>query len=137
MSKFTKGNPGGPGRPRKSDKHAGAVAKAERRIIDRLPSLIENMLILAEGGYERVEEEWAPAGSLYIGSGDKAQKMYPDLEDTALVLVKRKVSIADKDRAANEYLINRIMGKPIERKELTGADGEPLKVYAGFNPDNV
>jgi hypothetical protein len=131
MGKFTKGNPGGPGRPKTSVKHAAPIAKAEKQIADRLPSLIENMLALASGGYERVEEEYAPAGSLYIGSGDKAQKMYPELPADELVLVKRKVSIADKDRAANEYLINRILGKPTERQEHSGPDGAPIPVGFG------
>jgi hypothetical protein len=117
---FVKGQPGGPGRPRKADKNAGAVARAEKQIRDRLPSLIDNMLHLADGGYERVEEEWQPAGSLWIGSGEFARPMYPELAPDELVLVKRKVSIADKDRAANIYLVDRIMGKPTERKELSG-----------------
>lgn len=117
---FQKGHSGGPGRPRKADKNAGAVARAEKQIRDRLPELVDNMFHLADGGYERVEEEWAPAGSIYIGSGKEAFKLYPDLPPDTLVLVKRKVSIADKDRAANVYLIDRIAGKPTERKELSG-----------------
>lgn len=112
---FEKGHPGGPGRPRKRDQNAGAVARAEKQIRDRLPDLIENMLILANGGYERVEEQWARADSLYIGSGADAKRMYPDLEPDELVLVKRTVSIADCDRTANQYLIDRIMGKATQR----------------------
>lgn len=128
--KFQKGQSGNPtGRPRKADQNAGAVARAEKQIRDRLPSLIENMLILANGGYERVEEQWAPAGSLYIGSGVDAKRMYPDLELDALVLVKRTVSIADRDRAANQYLIDRIMGKPTERQEVAGEISIDLKGY--------
>lgn len=126
---FQKGQSGNPaGRPRKLDRHAGAVVKAEKRVADRLPELVDNMLILANGGYQRVEEQWAPAGSLYIGSGKDSVKMYPDLPDDELVLVKRTVSIADKDRQANEYLINRIMGKPTERQEISGPDRGPIPV---------
>jgi hypothetical protein len=124
---FVKGQPGGPGRPRKKDKYSGAVTKAESRIVDRLPELIDNMFYLATGGYERVEEQWAPAGSLWVGSGEFARRMYPEAEADELVLVKRTVTVADKDRAANIYLIDRIMGKPIERKEHTGADGGPIE----------
>src|SRR5262245_57535608 len=110
---FQPGNPGGPGRPKKVDKYAGAIARAEKKIADRLPQLIENMFVLADGGYERVEEQWAPAGSLWVGSGDSLRRMYPDRDPAELVLVKRTISTADRDRQANEYLINRIMGKPI------------------------
>lgn len=123
---FTKGQPGGPGRPRKRDQNAGAVARAEKQIRDRLPSLIENLFILANGGYERVEETWAPAGSLYKGSGADAEKLYPGLPDDELVLIKRTVSIADRDRAANEYLINRLMGRPMQALEHSGPGGGPI-----------
>lgn len=133
---FQKGQSGNPtGRPRKADQNAGAVARAEKQIRDRLPSLIDNMLILADGGYERVEEQWAPAGSLYIGSGVDAKRMYPDKEPDELVLVRRTVSIADRDRAANQYLIDRIMGKPTERQEVTG-ELSIVKGYTQVSPDD-
>lgn len=125
---FVKGGPGGPGRPRKREKHAGAISKAEKRIADRLPELIDNMLMLANGGYERVEEEYKPAGSLYVGSGEFARPMYPDHDPMDLVLVSRKVSIADRDRQANEYLINRILGKPTERVEGAHTGDVTLRV---------
>lgn len=125
---FQKGQPGGPGRPKKRDKFAGAIARAEKKIADRLPELVDNMLALANGGYERVEEHWAPAGSLWVGSGDNLRPMYPDKDADDLVLVKRTTSIADRDRQANEYLINRIMGKPIERQEIGGVDGGLIEV---------
>jgi len=128
MPQFKHGNPGGPGRPRRTDKHAGAVAKAEKKIADRLPSLIDNLFTLADGGYERVEEQWAPAGSLFVGSGEWQRPMYPDKDPDELVLVRRTVSVADRDRAANVYLVDRVMGKPTERKEVTGADGGALTV---------
>jgi hypothetical protein len=121
MGQFKPGNPGGPGRKRKADKFARPIAKAEKQIADQLPQLIENMLHLAHGGYERIEEEWQPAGLVYVGSGESARRAFPELPSDQPVLVKRKRSIADKDRQANEYLINRILGKPIERQELSAA----------------
>lgn len=125
---FVKGQPGGPGRKPKAQKFARPIARAEKRIADRLPELIDNMFVLANGGYERVEEEWQPAGLIYVGSGEFARRAYPALPDDELVLVKRKASIADKDRQANEYLLNRILGKPIERAEISGADGGPIEL---------
>jgi len=136
---FKPGQSGNPkGRPRTSDTHAGAITKAEKRIADHLPGLIDNMLHLANGGYERIEEEWEPAGNIYrddyefdLASG-KTRKVrvrtYPDKPVDELVLVRRKRSIADKDQAANKYLIDRIIGKPTERKEVTGADGGPIEI---------
>jgi len=112
---FKKGHPGGPGRPRKSDKYAGAVAAAENRIVDRLPEIIDNMFHLAMGGYERVEEQWAPAGTLRTASGEK---LFPTVPTDEMVLIKRIVTIADKDRMANQYLIDRVAGKPIEKQEV-------------------
>lgn len=89
---FSKGHPGGPGRPKKRDLHAGAIAKAEKQIRDKLPSLIENMIKLADGVF---------------------------VEEYNVVTGARQVYQEKPDRAANEYLINRILGKPTERKEHT------------------
>ena len=128
MGQFKPGNPGGPGRRPKAQKLARPIARAEKQIADQLPALIENMLYLAHGGYERIEEEWQPAGLVYVGSGEFARRAFPELPPDEPVLVKRKRSIADKDRQANEYLINRILGKPTERQEIAGADGGPIQL---------
>jgi hypothetical protein len=128
MGQFKVGNPGGPGRRPKAIKFARPIARAEKQIADRLPELIDNLFVLASGGYERVEEEWQPAGLVYVGSGEFARRAFPELEPDVLVMVKRKSSIADRDRQANEYLINRILGKPIERAEIAGANGGPIQL---------
>lgn len=87
---FQKGHPGGPGRPRTKDKHAGAIAKAEKRIADRLPQLIDNMIALSDGVW--VDEEGKDG--------------------------ERRIYLRAPDRAANEYLINRVMGKPTDIKDV-------------------
>ena len=97
---FTKGHPGGPGRPRKADKFAGAIAKAEKLIADRLPELVDLQFELAQGVW--VEET------------------------TAMGL--RKVYKRAPDRDAGQYLMNRILGKPIERQEIGGVDGGLIEV---------
>jgi hypothetical protein len=108
---FEKGWEGGPGRPRKADKHAGAIAKAEKQIADRLPLLIEKMFELANG---------------------------VTVTDVNIVTGETTVYEKPPDRAAIQYLVDRIMGKPTERQEVTGADGEPLfKVYEGIDPSKV
>lgn len=98
---FQKGHPGGPGRPRKADKFSGAVAKAEKQIVDRLPKLIENMIVLADGVL---------------------------VEEVNIATGKPQVYQRPPDRQANEYLINRILGKPTERQEIGGIDGGPIEI---------
>jgi hypothetical protein len=88
------GSRAGSGRKRKAEKHATAIARAEKRITDRLPSLIDNLFILADG--VTIQET--------TKEGDVVTYTNPP------------------DRSANEYLINRIMGKPTERKEHRFSD---------------
>jgi len=66
-----------------------AAVQAEKQITDRLPSLIQNMLVLADGV--------------------RVTKTTSDGEEI--------VYSQPPDRGANEYLINRVMGKPTERQE--------------------
>lgn len=96
---FQKGNPGGPGRPRKDEKWAGKIAKAEKQIADRLPELVDNLLRLGAGVVIQEETE----------DGPRIYKTAPNFK-------------------ANEYLINRIMGKPTERLEASGPDGGPIPI---------
>lgn len=100
MAQFQKGHPGGPGRPKKRDKFAGAIVKGEKRIADRLPELIDWQFELAAGVWV---EETTKDG-------------------------ERKVYKRPPDREAGQYLINRIMGKPIERQEIGGVDGGLIEV---------
>jgi len=131
---FVKGKSGNPtGRPRRAQTFARPIARAEKQIAQRLPELIDNLFVLANGGYERVEEEFQPAGLIYIGSGEFARRAFPDLPADQQVLVKRKVSVADKDRQANEYLVNRILGKPMERAEIDGSGITTIKVIYDDN----
>lgn len=89
----------GAGRKRKHDKNGTAIQQAEKRIRDRLPELIDRMFELADGVL--VEEVSITGRSIY--------QRAPDYK-------------------ALSYLIDRIMGKPTERKEITGADGGPVDV---------
>lgn len=101
MSRFQKGNPGGPGRPRKADQNAGAVARAEKKIRDRLPEIVDAMIELALGV---VVDELNP------------------------VTNQRMVYQKPPDRGAGQYLMDRIMGKPTERHEHTGEDGGDIRI---------
>lgn len=149
MSQFGAGNKAaaGHGRPRKAEKFKRPIAAAEKRCADRLPQHIENLEQLADGGYQRVTEKWEPAGLILIdlpvrdSNGDPVkdedgkviiakQPAFPNAAPTALVLVQRTTEIADRDRAANIYLVDRIMGKPTQREEVehSGPDGGPIPV---------
>lgn len=84
----------GAGRKPKAEQFKRPIAQAEKRIADRLPLLINNLFLLADGVL--VQEELIPGQP---------------------IVYKRP-----PDRQANEYLINRIMGKPTDRKEHTFPD---------------
>lgn len=148
------GSRSGAGRKSKAEKHAGAVAGAEQRIADHLPELIENLLGLADGATQRVEEKWEPAGTRTIDevATDRDGKplldprgrtqilkrpAFPDKKPDEMILVERKVIVMGPDFRANEYLVNRVLGKPTERHEVSGEDGEPLVIrveYADYLP---
>lgn len=94
----------GAGRKRKADKFAAPIARAEGRIADRLPHLVDRMLELADG------------------------VLIEDLdEETGVTNVYRR----PPDRQAIEYLMNRIMGRPTERYEhdldMAGLTDEELQ----------
>lgn len=121
----------GAGRKPRSERFARPIAAAEKRIADRLPEVLSNQFVLALGGGERTEEEWAPAGTVMVdgfetetdeaGNVRKVVKVrkpaFPALPPDELVLVKRKVVGLGPDAPANQYLIDRILGKPAQSVE--------------------
>ncbi len=103
--------PGSGRKPKQSRLIVQEVTALTRdKLEEWLPRLLENLKYLADGGYERVEETLEPNGA-----GD-------------LVAVKRTVSVAEPDRAANQYLIDRLLGRPTERKEVGGLDGQAIPI---------
>lgn len=134
----------GAGRKAKAEKYARPINAAEKRCADRLPRTIDNLEALADGGYERVSERWEPAGLVLIDAvllgPDGAPRMdaegkvirtkvpaFPGKPAGELVLVQRTTEIADRDRVANIYLADRILGKPARRQEVTGPGGGPVE----------
>lgn len=91
----------GAGRKTKAEKFAGPVAAAEQIIVDQLPAIVHAQIDLALGA--TVQEV--------------------DRETGGLIVYTRP-----PDARAGQYLIDRILGKPTQRTELTGADGGPLAV---------
>lgn len=123
----------GAGRKKKTEKNETAIEQAESQIRDKLPWVIDNLLELAGGGYERIEEEWLPAGLVFIENRNeetgevKKIKAFPNEKADKLIMVRRRVSYADKDRAANIYLADRILGKPVQKVAQTDKSGNDLE----------
>lgn len=111
----------GAGRPTKETTKLKAdfndVTRAQ--LVEWLPRLLANMKVLADGGYERITDKFEPG---------------PDGEP---MLIERKVETAEPDRGANEYLINRLLGRPIQGVEHSGKDDKDLpSVVTIYLPDN-
>jgi hypothetical protein len=125
----------GAGRKSKKEKNQTAISAAEKKIKDRLPEYIENLHALANGGYELIETIYEPAATVMIdtfSTDDKGKIVkgkhlaFPDLPPEQLVIVKRVVKIKDRDRAANEYLLDRIMGRPQQPVKFENLSDEEL-----------
>lgn len=135
------GKRAGAGRKPKAEKFAPQIDRAEKRIADRLPELIDNQFALALGGGIRTESRYELARGVLIEAYEQDEngrivkvkrQLFPDAAEDALVLVEKKEVELGPDRAANEYLIDRILGKPtaIVEAEVSGKDGEPIEVTA-------
>lgn len=143
----------GAGRKRTRDKYEGAVTAAEQKIADKLPQLVDQLLKLAKGGYTRTEAVWKPAGLVFIEEVEELQSgdpenpkirervvkkpAFPDLPADKLVCVEKRTSIADADRQANIYLMDRILGKPALSVEAdVTSNGETIPQVQFYLPDN-
>jgi len=93
----------GAGRKRKTDVHGTAIVRAEKQIRDRLPEIIDRMLELANG--------------VTVQETDKDGN--------------ENIYTRPPDYKAAAYLIDRIMGKPTERKEISGPDNGPIEFNYG------
>ena len=89
----------GAGRKPKAERYESQIRKAEKRVADHLPRLIENLIQLADGVMT---------------------------EEVNILTGTRGVYTHPPDLRANQYLIDRIMGKPIDRKEFSGPDQGPI-----------
>lgn len=96
----------GAGRKPKPIKHETAINRAEKQIKDRLPDIVDAQLKLALGVKVLRYNET---------SGDE-EEIYTTLPD----------------RQAGQYLINRIMGAPVQKQELTGENGNDLIIQVVY-----
>jgi hypothetical protein len=101
----------GAGRPRKSEKHRGAIAKAEKRIADRLPELIDLQFALAKGvSLVQSSKELQNVIEMLKSDPDEASAVVDKLKDFFAVA---------PDGNSGRYLIDRIMGKVQPRNDDT------------------
>ncbi len=118
------------GRKSKRIKFAGPVGKLDKKLAAHVEKAAANLIQLADGGYERVTRVMKMAGSLTrsefvekegprggIIMLRKEVPMFPDLPPETLICVEERREWADPDRAANEYIIDRIAGRPGQMDE--------------------
>jgi hypothetical protein len=113
----------GAGRKRKYEKYQTAIEKAELRIAQKLPEILDNLEILADGGQQVTTEKYQPAGLVTLTKQDEEGNTYqvpafPDLDPLEPVLVERTVVTSGKDLRANQYLADRVMGRPTQKQEI-------------------
>lgn len=121
----------GAGRKRNSEKYAEQIAALHDRIASRLPDRTAALELLADGGYEQIQEFYEPAGLIQInklvetkeGTIRVTELAFPHLDPKEMVCVRRVRSLAAPDRQANIYLIDRLAGKPVQATELSGPNG--------------
>lgn len=116
----------GAGRKPKRERYERQWTAFEDCAANDLPQRYAAMTLLADGGFEEVEEEYLPAGLVFVGTGEWATLAFPELPPEQLVCVKQKKRVAAPDRKANEYLVDRILGRPTQHTEWTGEDGAPI-----------
>ncbi|HUW31512.1 MAG TPA: hypothetical protein VM223_07850 [Planctomycetota bacterium] len=118
----------GAGRPAKKNKHARPIARAEKRIADRLPGLVDKLFDLAEGAVvlDPLDVEKVRTNLMqHIDDPESLEQIIGKL---------KQVYVRAPSFKALEYLLNRIMGKPVEKQEHSGENGGkiPLDIEISF-----
>ena len=107
------GRRAGAGRKSDTEKYGESVNAAKEKIADRLPQIVDALLQLAIGAY---------------------------VEEVNIVTGKRQVYKRLPDRAAAEYLFDRLAGKPTQVQDVTMQQEVTNKVYErtdDFDPDDA
>lgn len=132
----------GAGRKRNSEKYAEAIASFHDQAAADLGRRYAALAFLADGGYEEIEEVYEPAGLVMVNkevitedgrSVNVREGAFPHLPPEQLVCVQRKKRIAAPDRQANQYLVDRVAGKPVQATEISGPNGADLIVVRTIN----
>ena len=131
----------GAGRKPKRIKYSAKCNKLDKKLADHIEKAAENLIILADGGFERVTQTMKPAGLVQIVRTEETtdakgnpkvlrflEPAFPDLPPEQLVCIERRVERAEPDRAANEYIIDRIAGRTTAMEEPEDAKQSSAKV---------
>jgi hypothetical protein len=137
------GRRAGAGRKPHTQKYAPQIVAMHDRLADGQPRYVDNLELLADGGYNQIIEVWEPAGLITIsklieteqGAARVTELAFPELPPEQLVCVRRTRSVAAPDRKANEYLINRVAGTPTQRVEIDPDPDGGLEVTAAAMSD--
>jgi hypothetical protein len=120
-------------------------ARADGELQELLPQLYGNLLFLANGGFPRESEIWERADSIYVdgvvedkdgnpildanGRPTKIRvRAFPDAKPGEMILTKRSVETAEPDRESNKYLIDRALGSPTKKHEISGG-ATPIQIH--------
>lgn len=115
----------GSGRKRISERYSEQVATFHDLAAADIEKRYQSLAFLADGGFEELEEVWEPAGLITVqktletadGVIRVSELAFPHLPPEQLVCVQRKKRIAAPDRKANEYLVDRVAGRPVAAVE--------------------
>lgn len=133
----------GAGRPPKAETYESEIGAANKKIADHLPMLVDNLLKLAAGGFEVIEDKYQPAWYVMatanksqarknkadpMQAGGEGLELTPELLEfnSGMTLIERKVTYAQPNLPAIIYLTNRIMGTPVAKVAQTDTDGNDL-----------
>lgn len=158
------GRRAGAGRKSKVEKYGAKMDAGDAFVAQRLLKFYGNLDKLADGGVEVVKEVWKPAGMVRVDDLAKDEfgeivvdhrgkptkitgSAFPALDPTTLVLVERRTEFTEPNGIANQYLIDRLQGKPTASVEaeiksdvgdaLIEAFGGALTKIYGTSPDAV
>lgn len=130
----------GSGRKSKRVRFPKESQSVDEKLAAQLDKSVRNLIKLANGGYMRKTRVMKMAGTITkpafeVVTGPRGGKTVirkevpalPDLAYETLVCVEERLEYADPDRAANEYIVDRIMGRPTtaEDEEETKDKVEP------------
>lgn len=101
----------GAGRKPKVDKYIQSEQIVEHAA-DELRKNYTNIRKLADGQIEITHEEWAAAGAFKISTKAGTKPIFQDSDPKDLILIRKRVSRYGPNLRANEYLTNRVMGRP-------------------------
>src|SRR5215213_8774963 len=96
----------GAGRKPSNTKYATQIDAMKDRLAGRLDTRLDMMEMLADGGFEQIQEVWEPAGLIFVtkqvvtkdGTVSMKELAFPELDPEQLVCVRRTRSVAAPDR---------------------------------------